>query len=809
MARPKAPKGLEVNGTPKLAAKAKASDKHEKPNLNIEEATIASPRPSRKRAGDFFDFDGGDSADGSYQGTATASENEKPRKKTKATATDKTDKTSKDEAKTAGKEKKAKITRNSGTQELKEKTSKVSTKVATEKGKVVSSRRSKKEAKQPIDPKDLKTEDPLEPPAEITKSKPSKSRATSKSDSAQEKSAIIPSNMAMDEGPFQGLLESNQGLAPGVTAGESVDGKKEANGKGIKKPNKGPKAASAKTVREATNEAGTVATDALEKGAKYVAEKAKKAAESSAQMLQTAVEATNTVANELGSSSEQIKRTAMSKVSVAETAAGGANAGMKKAKTGAEKAKRGVKPKENGRSATKDKSTKHQDVVKETAPIVKESEPDAKPKKRKDPSEYAGTVKSDLLDPLAEHAEVSAKKKQKKEKGKTKSLGDAVSDLISSAAEGANAARASIGGLANSILGGAVDVAETTGDAITSAQFKGSGEAAIKMVTESYGKSLAGQEAPTESDKDGSASDTEPDDQTAALLAGFESDGDEAPGSGAGFVNGEKIPQVPDAKKVGTKIKAINADSDEGPGVIYVGRIPHGFYEHEMRQYFSQFGDISRLRLSRNRKTGASRHWAFIEFKSAGVAKIVAQTMDNYLMFGHILKCKAVPREQLHENVWKGANKRFKKVPWNAKQRREQDKAVGRDQWNARNEKEEKRRESKKEKMKEIGYEFDAPPLTSVDEVPVKDCRKENNAEQTIEEEQSLVTAGPEDGVGLMVISEEIKTRNTEISAKGEPKETTTSAVRRTKRVLEAGEDAAEVPAKKTKKVKKMKRDVE
>lgn len=84
-----------------------------------------------------------------------------------------------------------------------------------------------------------------------------------------------------------------------------------------------------------------------------------------------------------------------------------------------------------------------------------------------------------------------------------------------------------------------------------------------------------------------------------------------------------------------------------------------------MRAYFSQFGEITRLRLSRNRITGRSKHYAFVEFSSVSVAKIVAATMDNYLMYGHILKCKYVPSEQLHPEIWKGANRRFKMTPWN------------------------------------------------------------------------------------------------------------------------------------------------
>ena len=35
---------------------------------------------------------------------------------------------------------------------------------------------------------------------------------------------------------------------------------------------------------------------------------------------------------------------------------------------------------------------------------------------------------------------------------------------------------------------------------------------------------------------------------------------------------------------------------------MYLGHIPHGFYEEEMRKYFSQFGRVTRLKLSRSKK---------------------------------------------------------------------------------------------------------------------------------------------------------------------------------------------------------------
>ncbi|KAI7981951.1 putative RNA-binding protein C1827.05c [Camellia lanceoleosa] len=66
--------------------------------------------------------------------------------------------------------------------------------------------------------------------------------------------------------------------------------------------------------------------------------------------------------------------------------------------------------------------------------------------------------------------------------------------------------------------------------------------------------------------------------------------------------------------------------------VLYIGRIPHGFYENEMEGFFKQFGTIKKLRLAKNKKTGKSKHFGFIEFESPEVAKIVSECMLNYLI---------------------------------------------------------------------------------------------------------------------------------------------------------------------------------
>ncbi|KAK3726432.1 hypothetical protein QZH41_014944 [Actinostola sp. cb2023] len=142
------------------------------------------------------------------------------------------------------------------------------------------------------------------------------------------------------------------------------------------------------------------------------------------------------------------------------------------------------------------------------------------------------------------------------------------------------------------------------------------------------------------------------------------------------------------------KIKPKDSSEDLTPGVIYLGHIPHGFYEHEIRGFFQQFGSVNRVRLSRSVKVGRgtnrtkqtlydssmtrlscgvrlyfvwqsarSKGYAFVEFECDEVAKIAAETMDNYIMFGRVLKCKVVSPEKIHPRLWKGSNRKFQYVP--------------------------------------------------------------------------------------------------------------------------------------------------
>lgn len=237
------------------------------------------------------------------------------------------------------------------------------------------------------------------------------------------------------------------------------------------------------------------------------------------------------------------------------------------------------------------------------------------------------------------------------------------------------------------------------------------------------------------------------DDNAADLLAGFDSDTeDHQKDKDLDLTN---TPALPMDKKTRKKLKNLqDTDNKDGPGTVYVGRIPHGFYEKEMKEYFSQFGDISRLRLSRNKRTGASKHFAFIEFKSNEVAKIVANTMDNYLLFGHILKCKYAEPGSLHPDVWKGADKKFRKIPHEKLERQKLAAPKTEQQWQKKVDKEQRRRDLKAKKLKSLGLDMPESILASPSATLQQRLAAEDDAKQ-VEDTQSTPAGLIEPPTGL------------------------------------------------------------
>lgn len=164
------------------------------------------------------------------------------------------------------------------------------------------------------------------------------------------------------------------------------------------------------------------------------------------------------------------------------------------------------------------------------------------------------------------------------------------------------------------------------------------------------------------------------------------------------------------------------------PGVLYIGRLPRGFYETQLKSYLSQFGDVTRLRVSRNKKTGASKHYAFVEFADADVARIVQETMHNYLIDGRLLQVKEVEGDKVNAEMWVGANRKFKRVPGARLERVVRGREKSEEEEKVTEERKLKRQEERKDKLKSLGIEYEFEGYTKDESAPAKKAKKSAKA---------------------------------------------------------------------------------
>ena len=133
------------------------------------------------------------------------------------------------------------------------------------------------------------------------------------------------------------------------------------------------------------------------------------------------------------------------------------------------------------------------------------------------------------------------------------------------------------------------------------------------------------------------------------------------------------------------------------------------FFEDQLRAYFSQFGDIKRLRLSRNKNTGRSKHYGFMEFESPDVAEIVVDTMNNYLLDGHLLQLAMIPSQEVDPNLWIGANRKFRRVPMDRVERKRRSKSRSAEERAEVNRKLLQRQKKRRAALARAGIKYDFP----------------------------------------------------------------------------------------------------
>ena len=48
--------------------------------------------------------------------------------------------------------------------------------------------------------------------------------------------------------------------------------------------------------------------------------------------------------------------------------------------------------------------------------------------------------------------------------------------------------------------------------------------------------------------------------------------------------------------------EGVGRTNGDDKGLVYVGHLPHGFYEDQLSGYFSQFGTVTKVKVARNKK---------------------------------------------------------------------------------------------------------------------------------------------------------------------------------------------------------------
>lgn len=135
------------------------------------------------------------------------------------------------------------------------------------------------------------------------------------------------------------------------------------------------------------------------------------------------------------------------------------------------------------------------------------------------------------------------------------------------------------------------------------------------------------------------------------LLAFDNQTDDNAPERKQGFTV-EKKKTLKNTKK-GKRQNSGGVRGGQKEGVLYIGHLGNDFLEPELSKFLGQFGRVRALRVSRSKRTGNPKGYAFCQMESRDIASIVADTLSGYILFGkRRLVCHVVPPEKVHRNLF-------------------------------------------------------------------------------------------------------------------------------------------------------------
>jgi len=93
---------------------------------------------------------------------------------------------------------------------------------------------------------------------------------------------------------------------------------------------------------------------------------------------------------------------------------------------------------------------------------------------------------------------------------------------------------------------------------------------------------------------------------------------------------------------------------------IYIGNLPYSATEDELRELFSQAGTVVSVALIKDRDTGQSKGFAFVEMSNQSEAEKAISTFNNHALGNRPLKVSlARPREEHSSGGFGRSGKRF------------------------------------------------------------------------------------------------------------------------------------------------------
>ena len=214
--------------------------------------------------------------------------------------------------------------------------------------------------------------------------------------------------------------------------------------------------------------------------------------------------------------------------------------------------------------------------------------------------------------------------------------------------------------------------------------------------------------------------------------------------------------------------------SNPSTGVIYVGHLPWGFLDDNLKKYFSQFGNITRIISPKSSKTGRSVGYAFIEFEDEETARIAAKTMNNYILFEKILKCSFVEDKKKYDRIF---------LKWKKKFEFKERYKIQCEKMKKKNKEEIKtmiqglldREEQRREKMKELGIKYEYKGFKEIVDEYKKENKsfinKKNDIRKKNKKEEDSDKSDKEESEEIEMENEEIEDNNEQAEEEEEEKE--------------------------------------